>query len=433
MNAHDEIIIFGLRSGTTNTLVHIDVAENGRDCNCECPYCHAPLVARNAGKGGRYRQNVHHFAHDKGYEPCGKGRMSALHIMAQKILEQEKQVMLPEYVKKYVQHVAKPQSFDSVTLEELCRDENSTRRPDCIGKPYNDGSLWIEIYCTNPIHPDREQDIIRKKQYCIEIDLSDLLNTEYTEETLKTRLLTGSKDRKWICHPEWDEEERIKEEEAKCKEDKIRSQQEIKRRKIAEESRRRYEEIEREKEAESLRKQEEKQRRLVESLQEQPRVTSTEFSPSSHIDDSKPQNIGERDWIMYAKDIYSRKDALTSFFAVLRAEYEKVSLKNSHPFVVEELHMKINALITRMDIIADVNKTYLALLIAIWVLDKLNSNKASNLGKLFVEDKSIRNSVYNAVKQMRGNTPRTIEDTLVPMETENRDVILQILRICYTN
>ena len=114
---HDEILIYGLLNGTKNKLVHIDVAENGKECNCECPNCHAPLVARNGGKGGRYRQNIHHFAHASGYEPCGKGRMSALHILAQQIIKQEKKVMLPAYDRQFVKKSAEQFAFEDVELE----------------------------------------------------------------------------------------------------------------------------------------------------------------------------------------------------------------------------------------------------------------------------------------------------------------------------
>lgn len=423
MNAHDEIIIYGLYEGTKDTLIHIDKAENGRECKCVCPHCGAPLVARNGGKGGRYRQNIHHFAHDKGYEPCGQGRMSALHIMAQKILEEEKQVMLPAYSREYVQHASTLQSFESITLEKVCKDEVSRRRPDCIGEPFNNNSLWIEIFCCNPITMERAQDIIRRKQYCIEIDFSNLLNTDYTPDIVRDRLRTNGDDRRWICHPEWDEEEKRKEEEAKRRQEEARQ-------KLMEETRFREEE-QRKAIAEAL------QKGSIKMVQE-PQTETPAPQVTWHISEHKeiyssaiPETPNSRDWVMYAKTIYGNNDAVDSFYKLLHTEYTKVTLNNSHRFVADEVYTKSNELLPRISIIAEVNKTYLILLLSIWVLDRLNQNEAFALGKLFVENRIIRNDIFKIVKQVGSINKRQIEDTLVPIGIESREDVLKILRICY--
>ena len=445
MRTHDEILLYGLRIGTKNELVHIDVAENGKQCNCECPYCGAPLVARNQGEGGKYRQNIHHFAHDRGYEPCGQGGMTALHIMAQNILAEEKKVMLPKYTKEYVQHPATLQAFEEVRLEEVCKNENSTRRPDCNCLSYNNSSLWVEVFCTNSIYGERERDIIRRKQYCIEIDFSDLLDTDYTKESIRERLLTKSDDRKWICHPEWDEEERKKEEEAKIKQEEERKQQEEERRKKQEQARLQWAERMHQLEA-SLRKQEEDKRRQEETLRQQEEqrrkeaekyregIPTSESSANFYHKDVKAPEIQRTptDWVMYAKVVYSEKDALKIFYDILQKDYTKVCLAHSHPLVQEELYLKVNELLPRTHLIVEVTKTYLQLLLAIWVLDKLNHSQEQKLGKVFVENQEVRNAVFKAVKKIENINPREISESLIPNDTENRDIVLQILRICYT-
>ena len=61
-----------------NILVHVDDVETGLKCNCTCPNCHAPLLAKNNGK---VRQ--HHFAHADGHE-CEGAYESMLHLLAKK-------------------------------------------------------------------------------------------------------------------------------------------------------------------------------------------------------------------------------------------------------------------------------------------------------------------------------------------------------------
>lgn len=416
MRQHDEILLYGLRVGTKNELVHIDVAANGKHCNCLCPHCGAPLVAKNQGEGGRYRKNIHHFAHDRGYEPCGQGGMTALHIMAQNILAEEKKVMLPKYTKEYVQHPATLQAFEEVRLEDVCKTENSTRRPDCNCLPYNNSSLWVEVFCTNYMRGEREQDIKRLKQYCIEIDFSDLLDTDYTKESVRERLLTKSDDRKWICHPEWDEEERKKEEEEKLK-------QEEEQRKKDEEAKRCQEE--------AKRKQEEEMRMAAEKYREE--ISSSKpITDFYHKEVKASETPRTTDWVMYAKVVYSEKDALKIFYDVLEKDYAKVSLAHSHPLVQEELHLKVNELLPRTHLIVEVTKIYLQMLLAIWVLDNLNKSQNQKLGKVFVEDQDVRNAVFKVIKKIENIHPREISESLIPNDTENRDVVLQILRICYT-
>ena len=135
---------------------------------------------------------------------------------------------------------------------------------------------------------------------------------------------------------------------------------------------------------------------------------------------------------MYAKNIYNDEDALTSFYNLLSTEYRNVTLENSNPMVQEELYNKTNQLLPRIKDIADVNKRYLVLLLTIWVLDRLNHNKAFALGKLFIENKNLRNEFFRTIKGFGNIDKRPIEGMLHSAEMENRDIIFRILQICYT-
>ena len=194
---------YGLDKETKKARYIKDV-DRGLSCNCVCPICNQDLVA----KKGDVR--MHHFAHNNGADECKGARMSMLHKLAQEVIQEECKVMLPEYEGFFVYIKPKLQTFDSVILEELCKNEDSKRRPDCIG--FYDGkekNIWIEIFCTNKIDESKKSEIRRLKQSCIEIDFSDLLKTKYTKEDVVQRLIEDSSHRKWVYCPDMEEEQPI--------------------------------------------------------------------------------------------------------------------------------------------------------------------------------------------------------------------------------
>lgn len=57
-------------------FVNVDEVQTGQDCNCICPACKEPVVAKNNGL-----VRVHHFAHQSGSE-CDLAYESMLHLLA---------------------------------------------------------------------------------------------------------------------------------------------------------------------------------------------------------------------------------------------------------------------------------------------------------------------------------------------------------------
>lgn len=227
---------YALLKSTSHESCFVDDVPNGLKCNCICPHCRKDLIAKNNPNNKRES----HFAHTSGAD-CPGARMSSLHMLAQNILAETKQVMLPEYKGKYYHHDAELKTFDRITKEEICRHEDSTRRPDCIGYNESTGaSIWIEIYCRHKIDETKKAEIRKQQQYCIEIDFSDLLNTDFSEEDVRNRLLDVS-HREWICCPVWDKEEESKRTEVEAEmqaEEEYRKRVEEEYRKMAAEERR---------------------------------------------------------------------------------------------------------------------------------------------------------------------------------------------------
>ena len=178
------------------TLIHVDDADHGKDCHCVCPKCGAQLVAKQGGK------NQWHFSHYKA-EDCQGGRMTALHMLAQQIIQEEKKIRTPRYEDFYYKQEPEIITFDEVLVEQHIKTEILNRQPDCVGV-LNGESLWIEIKVTHEVDEVKQRDILKENISCMEVDLSDLIDVDYTKDMVRKRLFLPNEYRysRWINNPE---------------------------------------------------------------------------------------------------------------------------------------------------------------------------------------------------------------------------------------
>lgn len=169
-------------------MVCIDSVERGLSCNCRCPKCNEPLVAKLGHEGGRQA----HFAHGKDSD-CHGSYMTALHKLAEQIIEEEKAVMAPEYNEIAWQRL----SFTQVEVEQ--RVERKDLQPDVVGIT-EDGLRWfIEIRNTHEVDEAKKAKLIESNITCLEIDVS-----KQTLENLKSFILESTENRKWINNLNYD-------------------------------------------------------------------------------------------------------------------------------------------------------------------------------------------------------------------------------------
>ena len=167
---------------SSGKMVSIGCVERGLSCNCRCPKCNESLVARLGHEGGRQP----HFAHQKGSD-CHGSYMTALHHLAEQIIEEEKAVMAPAYKVINEQKL----SFKYVEVEQ--RVERKDLQPDLVGIT-EDGLRWfIEIKNTHVVDESKKAKLIESNITCLEIDVS-----EQTLEGLKSFLLESTESREWI-------------------------------------------------------------------------------------------------------------------------------------------------------------------------------------------------------------------------------------------
>jgi hypothetical protein len=180
---------FGLKEGE---LVEVSQVENGLKCNCFCPSCGHPLVARKGEK-------THHFAHHKSSD-CVGALETALHYAAKEILERQKRIRIPAVTTAIgggygtVFDLFKEQyiSFDNVYLEKHL----DSIIPDVIieikGK-----RMLIEIAVTHFIDKNKKTKIRELNISTLEVNLSKL-DRQITLAELESILIDSLENKKWI-------------------------------------------------------------------------------------------------------------------------------------------------------------------------------------------------------------------------------------------
>ena len=168
-------------------IVYIEDVPNGLACNCFCPQCKEKLIARNGKDNVRQK----HFAH-RGDVNCNGAVMTALHLLSEQILTEEKCVMAPAY--KEIS--ASKLFFIDVEIER--RNDRSDLQPDVVGV-MEDGSRWlIEIKNTHEVNNDKRKKIAESNLCCVEIDVSE---QELNKDSLRAFLVDSCERREWINNP----------------------------------------------------------------------------------------------------------------------------------------------------------------------------------------------------------------------------------------
>lgn len=186
---------FGLKDGE---IIDISKVESGLKCDCVCPNCKSPLIARKGFK------TIHHFAHYKSPE-CKLAYETAIHLMSKKIFEKHKRMKVPKvevligknYFKNFIAYEENYVDFDSVKTEKKL--ENII--PDIILEK-NGKNLLVEIAVTHFIDKSKNKKINNHKFSTLEINLSQEkrdINEEYLTEILIDKL----ENKKWIYNAKW--------------------------------------------------------------------------------------------------------------------------------------------------------------------------------------------------------------------------------------
>lgn len=180
---------FGLKN---NQLVHVSDVELGLKCECRCPACDHPLVAKNKGT-----KKTHHFSHHKAPQ-CKYAFETAIHMAAKKVIEDAGYIILPKLGceiingRKRLLFKDTKVRFDQIRLEKRFHDIV----PDIIIQ--KDGhQLCIEIFVTHEVDEEKRKKIETNKLSAIEIDLSKT-DRAINFESLKAEVINSTDNKKWL-------------------------------------------------------------------------------------------------------------------------------------------------------------------------------------------------------------------------------------------
>lgn len=197
MGLIDVQLSWALKNGS---IVFIDEVSNGLNCNCICPQCSSPLIARNKGS-----IRTHHFAHSTD-SFCEGAPETALHIASKEIILNSKEILLPN-LSSYVPFGMKIPNYLSLSINQidnqLVKVESAISevqvrnfRPD-VKINSNIGDIYIEITVTNKPKENKIINFQKNKNLLFEIDLSDN-SYNLNRKDLTKKILYDQYIRRWL-------------------------------------------------------------------------------------------------------------------------------------------------------------------------------------------------------------------------------------------
>lgn len=176
---------YGIRDGQ---IIHVDDVPSGLKCNCVCPSCNSPLIARKGTK------RVHHFSHANGAD-CHGAYETAVHLLCKELLLKHKLIRLPRFTEL-------PSEEDEKNYVQLDRAQAEVAigsiRADILGHK-GDVPLVIEIYVWHKTGADKVQAIESMGISAMEISLTAFRKPDSKPHAnLEYKLIHDPDNRLWL-------------------------------------------------------------------------------------------------------------------------------------------------------------------------------------------------------------------------------------------
>lgn len=177
----------------------VDEVSRGLACECVCPACKEPVVARQ----GDVRE--WHFAHASGTE-CDGGVESALHLAAKQILLESGGIVVPERRhtatatlpdgRSATGEAARPEAWIEFTTVEAEKTVGPLR-PDIIATAGTE-VLFIEIAVTHYVDATKSQKLDSLGFPTLEVDLGKQQTEKWAWETLYEAVVRSTATKTWV-------------------------------------------------------------------------------------------------------------------------------------------------------------------------------------------------------------------------------------------
>lgn len=198
---------FGLRGEKLIHISELTKEERGNKCNCICPKCKNPLIARMGDI------KIHHFAHKT--EDCKGGLETALHLFAKEVLERRMELVIPKGTIPFSEKITRLEDFKNVSplmdkkeifpAQRLKFDSVEIEKkvaniiPDIVvyqGKT----PLFIEIVVTNPVNPLKQMKIEELNISTLQINIGIYVENfnEFSKEEIERLIIEETKNKTWV-------------------------------------------------------------------------------------------------------------------------------------------------------------------------------------------------------------------------------------------
>lgn len=178
---------------------HVDEVKRGLACDCICPVCKRPVIAKQGDIKGW------HFSHTTEAD-CKSAGETALHIAAKQIIIQEKGLLVPK-----IDISAEYKLPDgrvgqaTMTRPEMWLDFIDVKaevrlgdiQPDVVGY-LADSMLFVEIAVRHFVDNEKQAKLQKIGVPTLEIDLSGLIDQDINWKTLRALLFESTERKFWL-------------------------------------------------------------------------------------------------------------------------------------------------------------------------------------------------------------------------------------------
>jgi Competence protein CoiA-like family len=184
-------------------LVSPDEVPRGLACNCVCPGCEHPVLARQG------TEREWHFAHAQA-EACVKGYEASVHELAKQLVGQRKLLLLPALEAAVSGHDACGRFLEErrvlVDSKTVLLDEcRAAKRRDEVAADLSGvlkgREVLVEITVLHRLMPEKRRRLVDTGIASFEIDLSAFKAIRATRERLERAIFEEPSNRRWIYHP----------------------------------------------------------------------------------------------------------------------------------------------------------------------------------------------------------------------------------------
>ena len=180
-----------------------DEVPRGAACNCICPGCNKPVIARQG------TEREWHFAHAKG-DACQEGYEVSVHELAKQIIRQRCELLLPALDVSVSATDAFGQLLEErehvlnsrrIHLDECWTGKQSGEATvDVIGR-IRDREILVEITVFHRLMPEKLERLVSTGIASLQIDLAEFRVTQATRSQIEAAIFENERNRHWLYHP----------------------------------------------------------------------------------------------------------------------------------------------------------------------------------------------------------------------------------------